>query len=243
MEEEDNDNKEIDNYKVVLIGESGVGKTCILAKFINNSFDPETITSSRSQYTQKNVELQDGKKIIFHFWDTAGQEKYRSLTKIFYKDAHVVVLVYDITNLKSFKEMKDYWYDQVVNYGKENVIFAIAANKNDLEDKREVDDNKGLDFAKTIGAIFVSTSAKEENDNGITILFDEIGQKILKEQNFNYFSNEKKEKLKDGKNNVGKDADENNDNVEKSKSKNFLMNTKTYRESEQRAKRHCCLHN
>ena len=192
MVEEENDKKDTP-YKVVLIGESGVGKTCIMAQFISNKFDPNTITSATAQFFIKNIEI-DGKILTFHFWDTAGQEKFRSLAKIFYKDAHVVILVYSITNSKSFKTMKEYWYDQVVNYGKKDVIYAIAANKADLYEERQVTDDEAEEFAKKIGAIFVSTSAKD--DVGISELFDEIGQKILNKNNFNFSSREKINKPK-----------------------------------------------
>ena len=192
MVEEEKDKKDTP-YKVVLIGESGVGKTCIMAQFISNKFDPNTITSATAQFFIKNIEI-DGKILTFHFWDTAGQEKFRSLAKIFYKDAHVVILVYSITNSDSFKIMKDYWYDQVVTYGKKDVIYAIAANKSDSYEERQVSDDEGEEFAKKIGAIFVSTSAK--NDVGISELFDEIGQKILNKNNFNFFSRKKIDKPK-----------------------------------------------
>ena len=96
-------------YKVVLLGESSVGKTCIISRFITGKFDKDTVTSYTAQFLKKTIVLPDGKEINFDIWDTAGQERYRSLTKIFYKDAKVVILVYDITNEKSFEEIKNYW--------------------------------------------------------------------------------------------------------------------------------------
>ena len=192
MAEEENKEKSIP-YKVVLIGESGVGKTCIMAQFISNKFDPDSITSSTAQFFLKNLEMPDGKILTFHFWDTAGQEKYRSLAKIFYKDANVVILVYDITNSKTFNIMKEYWYEQVHNYGKKDVIYAIAANKSDMYEERQVTDDEGENFAKKIGGIFSSTSAKD--DVGINQLFDEIGQKILNKKNFSFKSKENNDNL------------------------------------------------
>lgn len=203
MAEEENKEKSIP-YKVVLIGESGVGKTCIMAQFISNKFDPDSITNSTAQFFLKNLEMPDGKILTFHFWDTAGQEKYRSLAKIFYKDANVVILVYDITNSKTFNIMKEYWYEQVHNYGKKDVIYAIAANKSDMYEERQVTDDEGENFAKKIGGIFSSTSAKD--DVGINQLFDEIGQKILNKKNFSFNTKEKKVNMKkDVKKNVIKD--------------------------------------
>ena len=263
---EDENNKKDTSYKVVLIGESGVGKTCILAQFVNNEFDPETITSDTSQVIHKKLDLADGKKITFYFWDTAGQEKYRSLARLFFKDADVVVLVYDITFKGSFELMKSYWYKQVIDHGKKNVLFAVAANKVDLYEERQVTDDEGEEFAKEIGAIFVSTSAK--NDVGVTQLFDSIGQRILNKNNFDYFSKEKNDKIKDKNINeeniinekiniekiqeeknkeenikreiVKKDDDDNENNIEKSKS--FVMTIKTHRESIKK-KSWCCLFN
>ena len=102
-----------DPCKVVLIGELGVGKTCIIAQFINKTFDPNVVSSLTSQYIRKNIELPEGKSILMDIWDTAGQEKHRALAKIFFKNSKAVLLVYDITNKKSFEEIKNYWYGQV----------------------------------------------------------------------------------------------------------------------------------
>ena len=102
--------------KVVLLGESGVGKTCIIARFINDKFDPNVITSLTNQFVIKTIELPDGKNIATHLWDTAGQEKYRSINRIYYKSAKVVILVYDFTDKKSFDEIKNYWYGQIKEF-------------------------------------------------------------------------------------------------------------------------------
>ena len=180
-----------DPYKVVLLGESGVGKTCIIAQFTQGKFDPDTVTSLSAQFIRKTLEFPENKSLTFDIWDTAGQEKYRSLAKIFYKDAKAVILVYDVTNENSFTQLKEYWYEQIKQLGDKDIILAIAANKNDLYDERVVDSETGEEFARSVGAIFMSTSAKD--DNGITALFDNIGQKIL-DPNFDFSANEKKKK-------------------------------------------------
>ena len=109
--------------KVVLLGESGVGKTCIIARFINNVFQDNIISTTGASYTGKTLTFDEynGKSIKFEIWDTAGQEKYRSLTKIFYKDAGVAILVYDISRKESFDEIKNYWYNQVRDYAPKNI--------------------------------------------------------------------------------------------------------------------------
>ena len=164
-------------YRVVLLGKQATGKTCIIAQFINGSFDPGTISSLTAQFIRKTIQFADGRNITLDIWDTAGQEKYRAIAKIYYKEARAVILVYDITDESSFKEMKEYWYEQVKLYAKKDVIFAVAANKNDLDEERKISDEEGRKFANEIGAIFASTSAK--NADGIQALFDNVGQKIL----------------------------------------------------------------
>ena len=168
-----------ETIKVVLLGEAGVGKTCIISQFISNVFDPDTISSLSAQFISKQIELKDIKKIIkFDIWDTAGQERFRALAKIFYKDAKVICLCYDITSKKSFTELKDYWYEQQTKLNSDgNPIFAVVANKNDLYEQAQVTDEEGKEFAKSINGIFQSTSAK--SDNGITTLFENIGHRYF----------------------------------------------------------------
>ena len=109
--------------KVVLLGEVSVGKTCLINRFINNSFDPKELSSSSASFITKTVKFDDmNEEIKFEIWDTVGQEKYRSLTKIFYKDSSVAILVYDITNKRSFDEIKNYWYNQIKEYAPPNII-------------------------------------------------------------------------------------------------------------------------
>jgi len=196
---------------VVLVGESGVGKTCIIARFIHDKFDPNVITSSSGQMVMKPIKLPNGKSITIHLWDTVGQEKYRSMNKIFYKNAQVVILVYDVTDKKSFDEVKNYWYGQVKELGGKDIIICVAANKYDLYEERQVSNEEGEEFAKSIGAIFASTSAK--NDSGIKSLFENIGRKII-EPDFDFYAAEqkKREEYKKQKKKMKEEEDNNNNN-------------------------------
>ena len=122
----DNDNDEGEDtqiIKVVLIGESGVGKTSIISRFTHDKFDKEIITTTGASYTSKRMifEKYQNKELNFEIWDTAGQEKYRSLTQIFYKDASIAILVYDVTNEDSFNELQNYWYNQIKDYGPKDI--------------------------------------------------------------------------------------------------------------------------
>ena len=184
-------------HKVVLIGESGVGKTCIIAQFTNGKFDPNTVTSLTAQYIRKNVDLPEGDTITFDIWDTAGQEKYRALAKIFYKDAKAIVLVYDVTSEKSFNEIKNYWYEQIKQLGSENIVIALAANKSDLYEEKQVSNEEGEEFAKSIGAIFVSTSAK------INPNFDFAAAEKQKEEEYKRQKKQQKKEEEAAANNKG----------------------------------------
>ena len=114
---------EAQTCKVVLLGESGVGKTCIIARFINNTFEENLISTTGASYAGKTMTFDeyDGKSIRFEIWDTAGQEKYRSLTKTFYKDATAAILVYDITRKESYEEIQKYWYNQIKDHAPKNI--------------------------------------------------------------------------------------------------------------------------
>ena len=169
---------EPESIKVVLVGESGVGKTSIIQQFTAKKFDPHRETSLSAQFISKTVNFQDlGKEIKFDIWDTVGQEKYRSLAKIFYKDAKVIVFVYDITTEYSFNELKNYWYEETRSNTDGSPILAVVGNKIDLYKDQKVSNNDGKEFAEKIGAIFQTTSA--QSDSGISTLFDNIGKTYL----------------------------------------------------------------
>ena len=107
--------------KVVLVGESGVGKTSIINRYVENYFNPNSESTTGASFASKIVTFDKFQKSIkFEIWDTAGQEKYRALTKIFFKNAAIAILVYDITIPDSFYELKNFWYDQVKTYGLSN---------------------------------------------------------------------------------------------------------------------------
>ena len=166
------------SVKVVLLGESGVGKTSIINQFTTKRFNPKCSTSVSAQFTSKTIDFPESNKSIrFDIWDTVGQEKYRSLTKIFYKDAKIIILVYDITTEYSFKSLKNYWYTETQNNTDGEPIYAVCANKNDLYEKETVSTEQGQQFAEQIHAIFQNTSAA--SDTGINVLFENLGKKII----------------------------------------------------------------
>ena len=164
--------------KVVLLGDSGVGKTCIIARYISGSFDKNSTTTNGASFCSKNVRFdQLGKNLLLDIWDTAGQEKYKALTKFFYKDAAVCILVYDVTRKESFQSLKDYWYSQLKENSEPDIVIGVAGNKSDLYEHEEVKEDEAREWAKEIGAVFELTSA--QNNTGINDLFLNVGYKFL----------------------------------------------------------------
>ena len=175
---------EPETKKVVLIGDSGVGKTSIISRFTTHKFDRGCQMSLNSQFTQKTMEFPKyNKSLQFDIWDTVGQEKYRSLTKIFYKSADVIIFVYDITSENSFNSIKNYWYTETINNTDKNPILVLAANKSDLYKDEKINNSEGKNYANEIKAIFGKISAL--SNSGINRLFENIGKKII-DPDFNY---------------------------------------------------------
>ena len=171
--------EEIQVCKLVLLGESTVGKKSIISRFVDDSFSEDNITTTGASYASKNVVFKDykNKVIKFEIWDTAGQEKYRSLTQIFYKDAAMAILVFDTTRQNTFNEIKNYWISQIKEYAPEDILLGLAGHKCDLIEDTKTNEEEIREFAKKIGAFFRFTSAKE--NIGIVDLFLSLGCKYL----------------------------------------------------------------
>ena len=193
--------------KVVLVGESGVGKTCIIQCYVNNNYNENTESTSTSTYTYKSIDYKAlNKSISFDIWDTAGQELYRALAKNFYLNASIGIFVYDIRRKQSFEAIKDYWHEQLKEFGEENMVFGVAGNKCDLFQEEEVPEEEGKKFAKSIGAIFHLTSCKESI--GIDELFEECGRKYLEVNNLiTENAKEKSNKIVLNNNNANNEGD------------------------------------
>ena len=170
--------KKLPCCKIVLLGDSGVGKTCIISRYISGAFDHNAPSTNGASYASKIINFEKlNKTISLDIWDTAGQEKYKALTKFFYKDAAVCILVYDITRKESFQSLKDFWYSQLKENSEENIVLGVAGNKCDLFEHEEVTEEEAREWAKKIGAVFELTSA--QNNTGINDLFLNVGYKFL----------------------------------------------------------------
>ena len=207
MSDDEYDDENLLKCKITLIGESSVGKTSFIKQYISETFLQEEKSTIGGEREYKIIEV-NGKKIRLCFWDTAGQEKFRSLSRIFINKSNIVIFVYDITNKNSFEQIKSYWYPTTIEVlGKENVVYGIAANKSDLYQNEEVKFDDAQLFAKEINAIIEETTAI--NHKQIDQLINELIAEFLKKKSVennqpNNTSKLQKEKKDDKKKEKGK---------------------------------------
>ncbi|KAI7814307.1 ras-related protein Rab-8B [Triplophysa rosa] len=149
-------------FKLLLIGDSGVGKTCLLFRFSEDAFNTTFISTIGIDFKIRTIEL-DGKKIKLQIWDTAGQERFRTITTAYYRGAMGIMLVYDITNEKSFDNIKN-WIRNIEEHASSDVERMILGNKCDMNDKRQVSKERGEKLAIDYGIKFLETSAKSSTN-------------------------------------------------------------------------------
>lgn len=145
-------------FKLLLIGDSGVGKSCLLLRFADDTYTESYISTIGVDFKIRTIEL-EGKMIKLQIWDTAGQERFRTITSSYYRGAHGIIVVYDVTDNESFNNVKQ-WLHEIDRYASENVNKLLVGNKSDLSSKRAVTFEQGKEFADSLGIEFVETSAK-----------------------------------------------------------------------------------
>lgn len=145
-------------FKLLLIGDSGVGKSCLLLRFADDTYTESYISTIGVDFKIRTIEL-DGKTIKLQIWDTAGQERFRTITSSYYRGAHGIIVVYDVTDNESFNNVKQ-WLHEIDRYACENVNKLLVGNKSDLTAKRVVSTEQGKEFADSLGIEFLETSAK-----------------------------------------------------------------------------------
>ena len=177
--------------KLILVGETNVGKTSLLRQYIDHLFSEEKVTTIGYDTMHKELELPEG-KISLQIWDTCGQEQFRTVNQLFVKNSKMALLVYDITNYKTFEELKNFWYSYVTSAVGKNIIFGIAGNKSDLYENEQVKVSDAQQFANEIGAVFKETTAK--NYDAITNLIEEMSLKYIQQSSSNE-DKEEKEKI------------------------------------------------
>ena len=187
--------EEIKDIKIILVGMSGTGKTNMIYALTDQKFTADSLTTTSSTFVEK-FETINNKKYRLEIWDTAGQEKFRSLTKLFVKDAKVVVFVYDITSMESFQDL-DYWIKTIYDILGDDPILGLAGNKSDLYQNEEVKDEIGEQKAKEMKAKFKIVSAKTGQADIQEFVNELVVDYIKKIGEYNDNNNKKKaDKLK-----------------------------------------------
>ena len=158
--------------KIILLGESGVGKTNLINIATGKDFDKTEKSTSVSSFSILKVTIKK-KVYTLNIWDTIGQEKYRHFTKIFYNSSKIVIFVYDITTPESFSEL-NYWVEDIKKALGDKIIKGVVGNKTDLFLQEKVKESEGRDFAKSINAKFLSISAKEDSPEKFINFLEEL---------------------------------------------------------------------
>mmetsp|Transcript_13730 Transcript_13730/g.19684 ORF Transcript_13730/g.19684 Transcript_13730/m.19684 type:complete len:195 (-) Transcript_13730:192-776(-) len=170
-------NSRICHFKLVLLGDTAVGKSCLVVRFVRDEFFEFQEPTIGAAFLTQTVGLDDC-TVKFEIWDTAGQERYRSLAPMYYRGAAAAIVVYDITNQDSFAGAKS-WVKELQRRGDPNVVIALAGNKADLESRRKVEFEEANAYAQENGILHLETSAK--NSNNVKSLFIEIAKKLPKQ--------------------------------------------------------------
>ena len=173
---DDEDKKESDiNIKLLLIGNTFVGKTLIVQKFIDNAFSKSTVATIGVDLQSKVIDI-NGKKVKYLIWDTAGEDRMKTMTYSYYRGCHVILIVFDVTNELSFKNVTN-WVECINKFAKSNVLRILVGNKTDLEDKRVITTEEGKQLAEENGLKYYEISALKIQ--GLQEMFEDIAKEYV----------------------------------------------------------------
>ncbi|PLW38743.1 hypothetical protein PCANC_19302 [Puccinia coronata f. sp. avenae] len=162
-------------FKLVLLGESAVGKSSLVLRFVQNDFQEYRESTIGAAFLTQTVKVNDQTTIKFEIWDTAGQERYKSLAPMYYRNANCAVVVYDITSSASLEKAKT-WIRELQKQADAQIVIALAGNKADLEERRQVPTEEAQRFAEEENLLFFETSAK--NSTNVSDIFTAIAKKL-----------------------------------------------------------------
>ena len=174
--------------KIILVGDVAVGKTSIIGRYINNSFDDEYKCTVQAERQTKIIKEDDYTLIKLNIWDTVGQEKFRSLTRQYFQDSQGAIIVFDITKKKTFDYISK-WIDDINNYGNNDTVIIILGNKSDLTAEREISENE---IKNKLNKEYLYFEVSAKNGNNISMAFDKIIKLIMENRRIN----ERKNKLR-----------------------------------------------
>ena len=212
MKEDPDDYEQL--YKIIIIGDSGVGKSNILGRYLHDEFKEDTKSTVGVEFGSKKMQIENA-TIKLQIWDTAGQERYRSITSAYYKGAKGCFIVYDITNSQSFDDIIK-WYEEIKKSGDKGVSIILVGNKCDLENERKVSIEMGKNKAKEMNCPFYETSALSN------IMIEQVFKSMC-EDIYNRIKSEKKDEDED-------------DDIEIVKDENKIVNINI----EAKPKKKCC---
>jgi Ras-related protein Rab-1A len=161
-------------FKLLLIGDSGVGKSCLLLRFADDTYTESYISTIGVDFKIRTIEL-DAKTVKLQIWDTAGQERFRTITSSYYRGAHGIIIVYDVTDRQSFQNV-EHWLKEIDKYATGNVNKLLVGNKSDLQSKKVVSYEEAKEFADKHGFKFLETSAK--NSHNVEQAFQTMASEI-----------------------------------------------------------------
>eukprot|EP00349_Pseudokeronopsis_sp_Brazil_P001962 CAMPEP_0202959430 /NCGR_PEP_ID=MMETSP1396-20130829/3620_1 /ASSEMBLY_ACC=CAM_ASM_000872 /TAXON_ID= /ORGANISM="Pseudokeronopsis sp., Strain Brazil" /LENGTH=175 /DNA_ID=CAMNT_0049677979 /DNA_START=12 /DNA_END=539 /DNA_ORIENTATION=+ len=150
-------------FKIIIIGDSGIGKSCVLKRLVENEFKEDHDVTVGVEFGSYLIRIED-KILKLQIWDTAGQESFRSITKIFYRGAHAAILGYSITNRETFNNLTD-WMKEARNSCSPEVLMFLLGNKSDMEVEREVDEHEGARFKKENDLLYFTETSAKSGDN------------------------------------------------------------------------------
>jgi small GTP-binding protein len=181
-------------YKILLLGDTQVGKSSFLMRYIDNTFQESYLSTVGLDFKVKNVQLDDGNTYRVQIWDTAGQDRFHAITRNYFKNAHGIILIYDVTLIESFHNVKN-WIKQIKEEVTDKVSIILAGNKIDMEEKRKVSKEEGEKMAADYGLKFYECSAK--TGENVEEAFKDIVTKTV--ENFSKIDEKEATKLKNKK--------------------------------------------
>ena len=184
-------------FKILLIGNSAVGKSSLILQFVENSWNEIFVPTIGVDFKIKTLNIDD-KRVKLQIWDTAGQERFKNITAAYYRGALGVMLVYEITDIETFKALNS-WLIEIEKNANKNVVKLLVGNKIDLEEQRKITYQQGSEFAESYGMSFIETSVK--NNANVNEAFEKLGREIMvltaneKEKNIGVSNNKKKKPI------------------------------------------------